>query len=218
MIRNQSIDSPGVDLASSEPEGSLRDQQKALTRQRIVRAARGCFLSDGVSGTSFDTIAQRAGVSRATVYLHYASKEALLLAMLEEDWRAQCALYATLPGNATQPAAFAEWLRAMVTAYQKQRDFMGLYALVLGQEPALAEQLELQRHRLLRLLGQHFRAFDVDSPASPEQKLEAYLMLGQIEQFCLMAMRADYADIVEPGIALLATRLARFVESRPAPD
>lgn len=215
MNGNQSREVDGSGISPGEPEVSLRDQQKALTRQRIVRAARNCFLSEGVAGTSFDAIARRAGVSRATVYLHYASKEALLLAMLAEDWQAQCALYASLPGDAARPAAFAQWLRVMVTAYQRQRDFMGLYALVLGQEPALAAQMELQRQRLLRVLGEHFPAFDVESPVSPEQKLDAYLMLGQIEQFCLMAMRDDWADIVEPGIDMLATRLAAFVRGGP---
>jgi AcrR family transcriptional regulator len=192
---------------------SLRDQQKALTRHRIIRAARGCFLSDGIAETSFDDIARRAGVSRATVYLHYARKDALLLGMLEEDWEAQAVLFAALPAKAEGPDDFARWLGQMIAAYGARRESMGLYALVLGQDPGIADLLEVQRRRLLAILGERFACFDLADDPSPAKRVSAYLMLVQIEQFCLMSMRADWGDALDAGINLLACRLAAFVEA-----
>lgn len=53
---------------------SLRD-----TKSRVIRdAAYRLFLQDGFQVTSVDTIAHAAGVSKATLYARYDSKEALL--------------------------------------------------------------------------------------------------------------------------------------------
>jgi AcrR family transcriptional regulator len=46
-------------------------------RTVILRAAHKLFLCDGFSATSMDAITQEAGVSKATVYAHYDSKEKL---------------------------------------------------------------------------------------------------------------------------------------------
>lgn len=192
---------------------TLRDQQKALTRHRIIRAARGCFLSDGIADTSFDDIARRAGVSRATVYLHYPRKEVLLLGMLQEDWEAQAVLFAALPAKAREPEDFALWLKQIIPAYQARRESMGFYALVLGQDPGIADQLEAQRRRLLMLLGERYEAFDLAGESTAGKRVAAYLMLVQVEQFCLMSMSPDWDDAIDVGIDLLACRLAAFVES-----
>lgn len=46
-------------------------------RSVILRAARKMFLQDGFSATSMDAITREAGVSKATVYAHFDSKEKL---------------------------------------------------------------------------------------------------------------------------------------------
>ncbi|CAN5358238.1 hypothetical protein BH10PSE13_BH10PSE13_04880 [soil metagenome] len=204
---------PGAALGSPRPGESLRDQQKALTRHRIIRAARGCFLSGEIAGVSFDDIARRAGVSRATVYLHFPRKEALLFGMLQQDGAAQADLFAALPQRARAPADFAHWLERMVAAYRARRESMGLYALVLGQDPSIADALEGQRRILLRILGERFAAFDLGGEPPAAKRVAAYLMLVQIEQFCLMSMSEDWNDLVDIGIDLLANRLASFVKN-----
>lgn len=204
---------PTMAADTAQPAESLRDQQKALTRERIIRAARGCFLSGGMADTSFDDIARRANVSRATVYLHFPRKDVLLLGMLQQDWAAQAALFATLPPEARAPEDFAVWLRRMIAAYRARRESMGLYALVLGQDPSIADVLEGQRRALLGLLGERFAAFDLSAGAPPAKRVAAYLMLVQIEQFCLMSMSEDWSDAVDIGIDLLSGRLADFVRA-----
>lgn len=55
-------------------------QRKAETRQKIVRAAHELFVAQGYDATSMEQIARTAGVAIRTIYLHYDSKAALLLA------------------------------------------------------------------------------------------------------------------------------------------
>lgn len=51
------------------------------TRQRILRAARACFASQGYTGTSINQICQEAHVALATLYRYFAGKQALYAAV-----------------------------------------------------------------------------------------------------------------------------------------
>ena len=50
----------------------------------ILEAAREAFADGGYHQTSLDTVAERAGVSKALIYEHFASKRELHAAMLEQ--------------------------------------------------------------------------------------------------------------------------------------
>ncbi|WP_159501183.1 TetR/AcrR family transcriptional regulator [Microbacterium sp. 18062] len=51
-------------------------------RERILNDARALFASEGYADTSMRTIAERVGVSKSSLFHHFASKEDLLRAML----------------------------------------------------------------------------------------------------------------------------------------
>ncbi len=54
----------------------------ARTVQRIFEAASRLFLSRGFSETTMEAIAQEAGVSKATLYSHYGSRDELFSAVI----------------------------------------------------------------------------------------------------------------------------------------
>lgn len=59
-------------------------------RRDVVEAARMAFREQGVDGTSMDQLAALAGVSKRTVYNHFASKETLVMHLMADMWvRAQ---------------------------------------------------------------------------------------------------------------------------------
>jgi AcrR family transcriptional regulator len=63
----------------------------ATARQRLLSAAAELFYESGIAATGVDAVLQRAGVSPATMYTHFAGKDALVAAYLEERhhrWRA----------------------------------------------------------------------------------------------------------------------------------
>ncbi len=60
----------------SNVKGSRRRSQP--TRSRIVHAAHALFVERGYAGTTFQQIADAAGVSVQTVYFHYGNKSELL--------------------------------------------------------------------------------------------------------------------------------------------
>jgi AcrR family transcriptional regulator len=90
-------------------------------RTRILDAAYDLFSRRGIRAVGIDAIISRSGVARMTLYRHFASKEELVLAFLEQreqqwtrDW-----LQAEVERRATDPAdrllavfdVFDEWFR-----------------------------------------------------------------------------------------------------------
>lgn len=65
--------------ADRSPVIPLREQHRRDTRRQIVAAARDLFQSAGFAGTTMEAVAERAGVSRATLFNYFPSKQSLLL-------------------------------------------------------------------------------------------------------------------------------------------
>lgn len=73
-----------LDTVSSEaPRPSRRAQQAEATRQRILEQARCLLEEQGYHGVGMGEIAAAAGITRATLYLHFESKTSLLLQLVE---------------------------------------------------------------------------------------------------------------------------------------
>jgi AcrR family transcriptional regulator len=57
---------------------SLREAQKRMTRELLLREGLALFESKGYAATTIDDIAAAAGTTRQTFYQHFASKVALM--------------------------------------------------------------------------------------------------------------------------------------------
>lgn len=64
------------------------------TRARIVDAASRLFYADGVRAVSVDAVAEKAGITKRTLYAHFASKDDLVAAYLEGRDQPNLALFA----------------------------------------------------------------------------------------------------------------------------
>lgn len=96
----------------SRPRGRPKSEAK---HREILDAAGECFLERGLSETSMDQIAQRAGVSKQTVYSHFNSKDELFQGVI----RAKCAHYRfdTQAAAATEYGSPAEGLYDITRRY-----------------------------------------------------------------------------------------------------
>ncbi|MFQ6100982.1 MAG: TetR/AcrR family transcriptional regulator [Anaerolineae bacterium] len=61
-----------------------REREKEERRQSILRAAREVFFENGFHRATVDKVAERAEVSKGTVYLYFESKESILAHLLLE--------------------------------------------------------------------------------------------------------------------------------------
>lgn len=63
----------------------MENGKKEMTRRAIMRAARGVFEAKGIENTNFCDIAEAAGVSRSTVFNHFAGSSELLTSLCREE-------------------------------------------------------------------------------------------------------------------------------------
>ncbi|MHB8376751.1 MAG: TetR/AcrR family transcriptional regulator [Dehalococcoidia bacterium] len=96
-----------TDQSDRAPEG--HDPEK---RRRLVEAAAEEFARVGFERTAIETIAQRAGVAKGTVYLYFESKPAVFLAVLQELRRRLDAMPVAAGATGTTPG-----LRAFIRAH-----------------------------------------------------------------------------------------------------
>jgi len=68
---------PALPKAPSSKPPSSRAERAADRRQAIIEAALDEFIARGYAATRLDDVAQRAGVAKGTIYLHFKDKEAL---------------------------------------------------------------------------------------------------------------------------------------------
>lgn len=110
--------------------------RSAAKRAAMLDAAQVCFLDKGYANTSVDEVAARAGVSKATIYAHFASKDALFGAIICRRCDDQSEGLANLPVLEDQDARTiltAIGLRLMTLFLSPE--VMGIYRMVIAEAP-----------------------------------------------------------------------------------
>ena len=110
--------------------------RSAAKRASVLDAAQGCFLEHGYANTSMDMVAARAGVSKATIYAHFDSKDVLFGAIICrrcEDQGEGLGALALTEGMDARVAltAIASHLMAMLMA----PEIIEIYRLVVAESP-----------------------------------------------------------------------------------
>ncbi|MFC8616045.1 TetR/AcrR family transcriptional regulator [Micromonospora purpureochromogenes] len=59
--------------------------RRSAPRDHLLATASRLFYNDGINSVGVDRVLQEAGVTRATLYRHFAGKEALVVAYLERE-------------------------------------------------------------------------------------------------------------------------------------
>src|SRR5712691_3829398 len=110
-----------MSLSHSQQTARIPKHARSSARERILEAAYELFSQHGIRGVGIDSIIERSGVARMTLYRHFHSKDALVLAFLqrrEQRWTYEwLAADATRRGSTPQEQllaifdVFDEWFR-----------------------------------------------------------------------------------------------------------
>lgn len=145
--------------------------------ESILAAAKRTFLESGFGAVSMDTIAREAGVSKATVYAHFAGKEELFGAVIGRECEERFAGFSA-------PELDPRNVRASLTVLARR--FLDL----LLSPDAIA------LHRIILAEVPRFPALgDVFWRAGPERNL------AQIEAFLRSAVAAGSLDLANTRLA-----------------
>jgi AcrR family transcriptional regulator len=126
------------------------------TRERIVAAAARLFYNEGIRAASVDAIAEKAGVTKKTLYYHFRSKDELVAAYLASRDQPTLDLYARwfeeTPGTAADKirGLFAEFARSADTTKWKG----------CGFQRTAAELANTPGHPALKAGASHKKRFE----------------------------------------------------------
>lgn len=124
-------------------------------RARILATARDVFAEQGFRRAEVKTIAERAGVGKATIYLFFPSKDALLLCVVEENLVAiRDRILHELLGSAPPLERLENVCRGVARFLEHERDFSRLLIQEAG------EFLDRIQRRYLTLMDENLPVAD----------------------------------------------------------
>lgn len=119
----------------------LRDRQREETRRLIVEAVAGLLAAGELHTFSVQDVADRAGVSYASVYRHFPTRESLLAGTYE--WASEVvAVKAQAPPLRLED--LPDWIGRSLPLFEEHREVNQSLLLLMG---ALNLQPPAQRHR-----------------------------------------------------------------------
>ncbi len=178
-------------------------------REQLIAVAVDVFAQHGYAGGSIRAIAEKAGVSHATLLQHFGSKEALLTAVLEEwDRRTVADGLADVSG-----LDYFRRLPEVVTAHQQSRGLLELFTTIAAEASSPSHPahhfIEQRYARNLATLAGHLReavdAGDVAPMTDTRIQIEVRLITAVLDGIGLQWLLDPSTD-VEPAVTTCVER------------
>jgi AcrR family transcriptional regulator len=182
---------------------SLRDEQKRLTRRRLIEGALAAFERKGYAATTIDDIVAEANASRATFYLHFKSKADVVLVVtqtLGRRWR-ELFLELTSGGRLSRQELY-EWLDGIVENYRTNRVSLDAINQAIAIEPEVAEVNLATNQESIAVMAESIqRWYGVDEE---DARVRAALLLVQMDRFFYLWVIRGVAFDRERAVGTLA--------------
>jgi AcrR family transcriptional regulator len=121
-------------------------------RDKLLAAATAAFATDG-EGVALDTIAARAGVGIGTLYRHFPTREALVVAAYQHEVDALCAAAADLLATLPPDEALRAWVDRFADYIATKRAMGDALRSAASDSPLFADTRERILGALRLLLG-----------------------------------------------------------------
>ncbi len=128
-----------------------RKRRKEARPSELTAAALGLFVEKGFAATRLEEVAQRAGVSKGTLYLYFDSKEALFKAVIQEgivpalvEGEARLTRHAETSFELLEDLLGIIWARIGETAYA------GIPKLIVGEAGNFPEVAQFYYENVIR--------------------------------------------------------------------
>ncbi len=185
---------------SAEQRLSVREEQKRLTRERLLDAATEVFAQRSALDVNMDDIAKAAGVARATVYAHFAKKSDVVLALAQRQYEMADEVYAEL-------AAIPDWTRAAIRNWLEGLDArwraqaLAIRALTLAGPAMAGAGVDAAHERYVARLADDRQRWHAVAPAEARQRV--LMALGQIESFFSASVVAEWKPALDDPLDLV---------------
>lgn len=134
-------------MDTSTPRWRRRKQARP---QEILDAALACFAERGFAASRMDDIAERAGVTKGTIYLYFENKDAVFKALVRESIGAQLAT--VLENVRAYEGPSRELLRLILTAlgqFARTSDRVVLPKILIAEAGNFPELVRFYREEII---------------------------------------------------------------------
>jgi AcrR family transcriptional regulator len=198
----------------------VREEQRQMTRRRIIVAARQVFEQRGYGAASIGDITKAAKINRATFYLHFTNKAAVFNEVYDAVRHDQSARYWELLGHAlatgTLPA-LREWLDKTLAWWEDQAALLPAIHEAMAIDPDVAALWKYELDMLADELHEYLDRFPEEQ--REQRRLRVQLLMVQLDQLCFRVIvqkvfPLDRSTLVDLVTGLWADCLG-LVETQP---
>jgi TetR/AcrR family transcriptional regulator, mexJK operon transcriptional repressor len=108
-------------------------------RRQIAEAAEALFMANGYGAVSMDQVARTANVSKATLYAHFASKEALFVTIMQDKKLETPFLEGLFPDRVTDLRAELEMMGERLLRFMLRERTLRIYRMALAEAARFPE-------------------------------------------------------------------------------
>jgi AcrR family transcriptional regulator len=162
-----------------------------MTRNQLISVAMQLFGSRGYEDTSIEAVLREAGVSRGSLYHHFAGKEALFEAVHED---VEARVYAQTMEAARKGAGSMDALRAGFLAWIRLAGDPVVQRILLIDAPSVLgwERWRAKDERALGLIKPVLRAVADDGGLRSDLvDTFAHMLLASLNEVALLVARSD---------------------------
>jgi AcrR family transcriptional regulator len=197
------------------PRGSVREEQKRLTRSRVLDAAVEVCAEKAFVDVTMEDFAKAAGVTRVTVYAHFPGKGDIVQALAERIYETMDEVYGRLAGIPEWTRdAVRGWLDDAVTRWREIAPVLRVVRVAGGMagagdfERSRARYVDSHGRYVAMLVGDGARWRDVP-PAEAHQR--AVMAVLQSESFLTAWIAADLPMATADPLDLLTDSLCSLL-------
>jgi TetR/AcrR family transcriptional repressor of mexJK operon len=117
----------------------LRADSESPKHQLVLDAAASLFMAHGYGAVSMDAIARAAGVSKATLYAHFSSKDQLFATIIGDACQQKIALGELLPANTTDVRATLTAFGGGLLRFFLEDRALAIHRVVIGESTRFPE-------------------------------------------------------------------------------
>jgi TetR/AcrR family transcriptional regulator, mexJK operon transcriptional repressor len=131
--------SQSAQFGSVSATTELRADSESPKHQLVLDAAASLFMAHGYGAVSMDAIARAAGVSKATLYAHFSSKDQLFATIIGDACQQKIALGELLPTNATDVRAALTAFGGGLLRFFLEDRALAIHRVVIGESTRFPE-------------------------------------------------------------------------------
>jgi TetR/AcrR family transcriptional repressor of uid operon len=169
------------------PEGlsMSRAEKRDQQTQRIMDAAKNCFVRHGFQGASMQQICTECGMSPGALYRYFPSKESIIEAITEADRREDSEIFSAMFDNPSVVDGVVEAAMAHIR-HVHDRNIAPLFAEIRAESmrnPAIRltchENMSAVSGRLGLYIGSAIERGEIDPPGDLPTVLAMFMAIGE---------------------------------------